>query len=319
MFTNHTRAPADSDTLTEVVAQILSDPEVKITGRRVNAKTSTFASEFLTCRLSSGKELNMFLKYSNARVGKLHDHRCGVAFEAQMYRELLAPLPFKTTGYFGRYESSDGCETWLFLEALDEFARVHKRRRIGAMARAASWIGRFHSCNEPRVDEFAQRVHRYDAAYLIGWCRRTYEYGSLRNDSFPWLRELCRRCESFLPDVLFPRPTIIHGEYYPKNILTRDDEVFPVDWESVAISAGEIDLASLTEGWPNDVVKDCRLSYVHSRWPQGQPGDFELRLLGAEIYLHLRWLGDSPDAVRDCSLQWRFAALREAAEQVQLL
>ena len=65
--------------------------------------------------------------------------------------------------------------------------------------------------------------------------------------------------------------TIIHGEYYPKNILVREGEIFPVDWESAAVAAGEIDLASLTEGWPEEDKRVCQAEYCAARWPNGAP------------------------------------------------
>ena len=47
--------------------------------------------------------------------------------------------------------------------------------------------------------------------------------------------------------------TVIHGEFYPCNILIRGTgpraRVCPVDWELAAVGPGLIDLAALMTGW----------------------------------------------------------------------
>ena len=67
----------------------------------------------------------------------------------------------------------------------------------------------------------------------------------------------------------------------------------PIDWESAALAAGEIDLASLTWGWDDDLASLCEQEYCLARWPDGTPDDFALRLTAARVFLHLRWLGDA--------------------------
>ena len=57
------------------------------------------------------------------------------------------------------------------------------------------------------------------------------------------------------------RETVIHGEFYPKNVLIHDGIVCPIDWESTAISVGEIDLAALTENWSEEIVQQCKIEY----------------------------------------------------------
>jgi len=65
-----------------------------------------------------------------------------------------------------------------------------------------------------------------------------------------------------------------------------------VDWQSAAIAAGEVDLASLTHSRPRQMVQKCEREYCESRWPKGAPDDFEERLEAARVYMNLRWLGD---------------------------
>jgi Phosphotransferase enzyme family len=125
-----------------------------------------------------------------------------------------------------------------------------------------------------------------------------------------------QRFEDVVPLLLDCPLTIIHGEYYPPNILWREEVIYPVDWESAAVAAGEIDLAALTEGWPPGFVEQCELEYQRARWPEGPPTGFERRLAAARLYLHFRWLGSETD--RAPSL-WRFEQLRCEGERLGLV
>ena len=89
--------------------------------------------------------------------------------------------------------------------------------------------------------------------------------------------------------------TVIHGEYFPMNILYRDGVIYPIDWESGAIAVGEIDLASLTADWPSEIVQECEHEYERWRWPDRSPSDFRKVLDAARLYWLFRWLGDRPE------------------------
>ena len=87
------------------------------------------------------------------------------------------------------------------------------------------------------------------------------------------------------------REAIIHGEYYPSNIQLRDTVVRPVDWESAAVAMGEIDLATLTDGWPKAIKRECENAYAQARWSGKEPEAFRRRLKLANVYVNFRWLG----------------------------
>ena len=101
---------------------------------------------------------------------------------------------------------------------------------------------------------------------------------------------------------------MIHGEYYPKNILVRDAAILPVDWESAAAGVGEIDLATLTTGWGPAVRSACEGAYVASRWPEGAPHGFERRLDLARMYVRLCWLEGRQQVDELCRLTAKLAA-----------
>jgi aminoglycoside phosphotransferase (APT) family kinase protein len=164
-------------------------------------------------------------------------------------------------------------------------------------------------------------LKRYDAEYYLGWAHRTALLAGPLHARLPWLATLCQRFEILVPLLLAPPPTIIHGEYYGRNILVQDGIVYPVDWESAAIAAGEIDLASLTDQWPSSITEECELAYQHARWPQGTPIEFERRLAAARLYLHFRWLGELRDGNTAGSgrFERRFDEMRSLGEELHLI
>ena len=71
--------------------------------------------------------------------------------------------------------------------------------------------------------------------------------------------------------------TLIHGDYYPDNTMCLDGRISVFDWEQTAIAPGEIDLASLTNGWHDEVVQATEDAYRCARWPGGAPASFRKR------------------------------------------
>jgi hypothetical protein len=95
--------------------------------------------------------------------------------------------------------------------------------------------------------------------------------------------------------------------------------VYPIDWESAAVAAGEIDLASLTEGWPAGYARQYERAYRKARWPNGAPADFERRLAAARLYLAFRWLANKPDRPPAADDLWYFRQLRSAGRRLGLI
>jgi len=289
---------------------------------------STFPNEVVMCRLPDGREHRVFIKYE---AGQQHDafgHRGGVSYEAVVYRRLLRTLPGFRPRFLGAHTDRATGEAWLMLEYLDRCVRVsdikadHSRRQPRMLVLLARWLGRFHAAHEAGVAKGAYPfLKRYDARYLRGWVRRTAKFSRSLRERFPWLNGIGRRSDEWCATLLAATPTVIHGEFYTKTVLSQHDKIYPVDWESAAMAAGEIDLAALTEGtgWRADLVKRCEREYQRARWPEGAPAEFQRRLDAARIYLHFRWLGERWDwAVREKSL-WRYDHLYQAATRFGLI
>jgi hypothetical protein len=307
------------------------DGHVSIVSREVNSRTSTWPSEIVTCHVHDGSELRLFCKYGGRAVDDTCGHRGGITYEAEVYRHVLQPLPFSTPRFYGAYTNPLTGITSLALE------HIHGARRIGgksdpeakqpiggksdpgaALRLAAGWIGRFHAANETRLSLAATALlNVYDAAYYLAWARRTSLFSGQLRGEFPWLASLCDRFEDFVPSLLAPPLTLIHGEYTVRNVLVRDEAIYPIDWESVALGAGEVDLAMLIDRWSEEDARRAEGAYQHARWPEGAPASFRHRLDVARVYIQLRWLGDRPERTHDIGRRWRFEHLQRDAERLR--
>lgn len=277
---------------------------ITILGREPFVYASTAFSEVVTCRLPDGQVRRLLLKRSAAQDEQSFGHHGGVPYEARIYHTVLRPLGTSTPVLHHAWADEATGETVILVDYLEDARRVCKAGRA-RLHGAAAWIGAFHRANAPRVASLRATVRAYDAHYYRGWMKRTLARWSAEH---PWLAAL----ESAWDDLaarLLPAPTVIHGEYYPHNILVHDRKIVPVDWETAAIAAGEIDLVCLTEGWADADRERCQVEYARARWPEGAPAGFRELLAIAEVYVQLRWLGHSATAQKDADRLPRLRAL----------
>jgi len=106
--------------------------------------------------------------------------------------------------------------------------------------------------------------------------------------------------------LLTGHEVIIHGEYTPHNVLLDGSTIYAIDWESAAIGPGEIDVASLTDLWPDDLVKPAIAAYLSERWGDDVDPGFYDRLAIARIYWVLRWLGNRAEVTANTRNRARF-------------
>ena len=263
-----------------------------VLSRQPNLFESTFASEIITCRLVGDSTFRVFCKYGTSDFDKAYGHRGGVSYEATVYSKVLAPLHTSTPAFYGVYREKKPRRTWLLIEYLKGASRDASKTN-DAVIHAARWIGRFHALNEKRISSSQLGfLRKYDAKYYVGWARRASRLFGRRRIERAWLPRLCARFEELVPYLLRARKTVIHGEYYPTNVIYQDGKSRPADWQSAAIAVGQIDLAALTQNWPKGMVERLAREYVRARWPGSEPDSFR-RLFGiARVYMSLRWLGD---------------------------
>jgi len=265
--------------------------EVKI---RELLGTGTFPKEVVRVRTEPGAvPPSLFVKYENGLEREHLRDRGGVPYEARVYSEVLSPAGFARDVFLGAVEGSEG-RAWLVLVYLEDGIRIMKVPDGRAMVEAAGWVGRLHRAFEQRDDGVldAPWLIRYDVLRLRSWValaaaavRRVPE----RDSS---VERLIARFQADGIDLLVRSTTLIHGEYYPKNVLLAGGRIHPVDWESAAVGPGEIDLAMLTDGWPTALAGECTARYAAARWPEAVPPEFGSRLHWARVCTQLRWLAE---------------------------
>jgi len=305
-----------------------SNGRLRILERKLPRFMSTFPNEIVTCQLPDGRKRRVFIKYEAGHGHDSFGHRGNVGYEAEVYHRVLHSLSDFRPRCLGKPANGSYKNPWLILEyvygsvRMSDLSDRQAHRRPPAMAESARWIARLHAGHEASSAEPSLSfLTRYDAQYYRGWATRMFEFSKPLSGRFPWLAKL-RQCGDawFVPLLTAPQ-TVIHGEFYAKTVLMRGEKLFMIDWESAAIAAGEIDLATLLEGkyWPAKIVRDCERQYQRARWPDGVPENFRQTLDAARIYLHFRWLGERPDwAVREKTL-WRYDHLQAAAKRLGLI
>jgi aminoglycoside phosphotransferase (APT) family kinase protein len=243
-----------------------------------------------------------------------------VHYEAEVYRTVLKPIGCSTPVFYGHYTDPNSGTTWLIIEYVESCQQLNWGPIPQVLVDAARWLANFHAASEVLLSsDPPQGLNTYDREYYIGWARRASQFAGPLHGRFPWFKAFCERFEK-LADALLEAPqTVIHGEFYQKNVLIRNGTISPIDWESAAVAAGQIDLTALTEGWPADTVAECELAYQRARWPEGAPAGFDHMLDAARIYLHLRWLGDRPSWTMLKSSQRHFEQLRLTGEKCGLI
>jgi hypothetical protein len=294
---------------------------VTILDREPNPRTSTFPSEVVTCRLADGRQLRLLCKYAAGHNHNTYGHRGGIAYEAEVYRQVLGPLPVSTPTFYGAHTDATTGEPWFILEYLDQSLRIKDSHDLTLMHAAARWLGQFHRANASLLSPDSMPfLKRHDAEYYFGWAARTARFAGHLHQRFPWLAALCQRFEAVVDILLEPPAIIIHGEYYPGNVLFCEGTIYPVDWESTAVAISEIDLASLIEGWPAETARVCKVEYQAARWPEGPPPpDFERKLEAVQFYWHFRWLGDRPAWTHQEKALKRFEGLQVLGERFGLI
>ncbi len=283
--------------LKKILAGRLRDRASTLTiERQPNLFRGAFPSEIVTCSVNNGSEIQLFLKYFVPNTHTGHGYWGDVEYEARVYQKILRGMPLSLPEFYGLLTSTEVGRQCLIVGYVPDSMRLNKcpERTI---VLAARWIGRFHAlASRYAQDASSSFLNSYGEEYFAGWARRTLEFSHPLLDHFPWLPELVRRFIEAAPALVQGPKTVVHGEFYPHNIVVRSDVLYPVDWASAAIGRGEIDLASLTEGWGHTgLIEECEEEYARARWPDGPPGDYREVLALARVYWPLRWLGDQPD------------------------
>jgi hypothetical protein len=271
-----------------------TDEPVAVLSRESHPYVSSYPSEVVTCGLANGEELKLFCKYSGSNARHLaFGHRGGLDREAEVYRKVLSVGGSSAPRFYGTFDDTDKGMSCLVIEYLGGAVKFNKEQ--DGQLRASQWLAGFHRENATRaVDASLAFLPRYDFTYFRGWIDRTIDYARPSTKELNWLNDLESHADAICEVLAAAPATVVHGEFYKDNVLSLAKVIMPVDWESAAIGPGEIDVASLTQGWGQEACDEVEAAYCAVRWPHGTPASFARALLAARIYFRVRWLGEFP-------------------------
>jgi hypothetical protein len=268
--------------------------------------TTSFWTERVQARLDRGEGLLVFFKDLNPEnliAGARGIHATGLdpgRRELHMYRRILARQRFGTPElYAWRWEPRRGL-MGLFLE----YAGPLKLRHCNDFTRwlaAARWAACFHS----RVSRLPPRRTRFFPRYDRAHYRRCAErierrLADLPAADRPVLEQALEAYADLVDELLALPQSVIHGEYFGKNIVIRDENsaeaIAVVDWESAAVGPSCLDLVSLSTGrWTAERREALWRAYFDRfRADTGLPIEWERvrRDLGqVQLYQALAWIG----------------------------
>ena len=301
----------DSQLLSEHLSKLFSataEP-IEIISRSPFKGSSTFPAEIIYCKLHDGRALPLFGKYLAGLGPNNHGHRGGVEYEIKIYDEVLRNLPLSKAGYWGKCFFPESNETLLLMEYLEGTVSLKGNPDINHYLRAGAWIARLHYFFENNVPSF---VKVYDTDYYFIWTKRMLNEPSILAAN-PWLSDVIRYFQEHIAILTNAPQTLVHGEYYSKNILIRDEDVYPVDWESAAFAPGEIDLASIIEARKEEMVARIKESYIAARFKDDEydKADFEKRLMMTQLYLHFRFFFPKRE-------EWRYGRIYKLGKDLEI-
>ncbi|HKO79477.1 MAG TPA: phosphotransferase [Chitinophagaceae bacterium] len=303
----------NSEVLTRHLSKLFSEngdaKNVEVISRSAFKGSSTFPAEIIKCQLPDGKILTLFGKYLAGLGPNNHGHRGGVEYEIKVYDEVLRNLPLPKANFWGKCFFKENDETLLLMDFLEGSISLKGNPDINLYLNAASWAAKMHNFFEGNVPSF---VKVYDQAYYFIWLTRMENEPSILAAQ-PWLQDVINYFRSHI-DLLIKAPqTLIHGEFYSKNILIRNGIAYPVDWESAAYAPGEIDLASIIEARKQEVVERITESYTTARFENKEfdKPSFEKRLWMAQLYLHFRFFFPKRE-------EWRYDHIHALAKKLEI-
>ena len=289
---------------------------VTVTGleRRPCEYRTSFALEELEATLADGRTLHlMFKDLSRAcldadaltvKPAFLHDP----AREVEVYRDLLDGAGLGTPAYYGASVDTAGDRYWLFIEnvagpVLWQVGEFH------VWEEAARWLARLHAALAPAAAAPPRSLLHYGPDLYRTWIERARRFAE--RTSTPWsdgtraaVMDLSTRYEPVVERLAALPVTVVHGEFYPSNVLVQHPEaavrIAPIDWEIAGIGPGLLDLAALTIGKWTPAQRDALAQAYREAAAAGPaadtiPADFDAALDHCRLHLAVQALGWDPE------------------------
>jgi Ser/Thr protein kinase RdoA (MazF antagonist) len=228
--------------------------------------------------------------------------------EVLVYRALLADREPDVPFLYGVVRARGATPgSWLLLERI-RGRELYQFEAIERWEEVAAWLAGFHARGQAitrfQVACRAARLLEYTPRLLRGWYSRACQFASARAEKGT-RRALERLAGPYLRAVDFvlqlPR-TLIHGDFYPSNVLLEEKGgsavVRPVDWELAGFGPGLFDLAALTAGDWSEPARDRIAAAYREALPTEYRTDratFESSLQACRLIVAVQWLGWGAD------------------------
>jgi thiamine kinase-like enzyme len=206
-------------------------------------------------------------------------------FERLMYTEVLPALGIPSLRFYGLLDEPQTRFAWHFTEDAGE-------QRCGAAQQdlAARWLAKLHasaasldgnglpdcgvSLYREHLDQAVRSITEAQAGPVMPASPPDRATLAALLESLDIVRQRWPSIETWTAQM--PR-TIVHGDFVPKNVRLRGDDVYVLDWETAGFGVPVADLASLaTESGttsPQCLMEDY-LSVAGPLW--GNPSTIEL-------------------------------------------
>lgn len=200
--------------------------------------------------------------------------------ERMLYRHVLPLLPISMPHYYGEIDAGEGY-VWIFLEDVgtDRFSPDDPAQQT----LAARWLGKLHTAARelPAREGLPNRGPRYYRAHLEAGRRLILDNlanPALRPDDVTLLRSVLARCEAVerrweaLEEICAGAPpTLVHGDFRPKNVYVRNGakglRLLPIDWETAGWGVPAADLAPQRHRYLPQVDLEVYCRVVRKSWP----------------------------------------------------
>lgn len=266
-----------------------------ITHRRENPRSSTYLGDIVRVRFADGRREELLCKYADGvELVPPTAHR-GLAYEARVYERVLAAAPLSLPRFWGSFTDPDTGGLVFVMRFYPRGMSAAQACEHGGLEAMVGWMAEFHDWGEAHAGDPAwQFLTRHDTDYYRLWLDRTCEVARPFANEYSWLDTAVAAYRDLIPLLAAARPAVVHGELTTRNSLWADGLIMPVDWETAALGAAEVDLAMFTFDWDLDELREIESRYVARRWPGGPPAGFSERMLAARLYVAFHWIFGSP-------------------------
>jgi thiamine kinase-like enzyme len=275
---------------------------------------SSFAIETLAVEFTDGTEISLIFKNLSRRALLEEARRVRPEEvyrperEIIVYRDILNTAGLGTATCFGSLIDEEADRYWLLLEKVVA-NELYTIGDLSVWRQVARWLARMHSqfSELSPIRRSSQALLNYDAHFFDACMERAEAQIKRRaaqskinparvNNIWAQYRKVVSRICNL------PR-TLIHGEFYPSNILVSrqnaDYRICAVDWETAGIGAGLLDLAALISGkWTEPQRQDLARAYFEGLIREEKLNDFDQftsDLLSCRLHVAVAWLGWTPD------------------------